>query len=217
MIDMSAARLITIGFCLTTVGCANAEKPHVQSEATTAEYGPLLANAADGQLPVDAKDDQGRPLVITAVIYGTDDQLQRMLEEGFDPNVAYSGVPALHFAVTDACQEHKLETLVNAGANVHEPDEILDSTALHHAAQHRNTACLGILAEAKADVDTQDGQGRTAYFYAVDQGSRPAVEMLWNLGADPTIPANDGLDIFKYAIASDKSEFVKPLVFKLAD
>lgn len=213
----SKAWIIAVLFLLASVGCASSPGTDSATGSSNSQYKDFLAQVAGGSLAPDAKDDQGRPAVITAVLYGSNEDLQRILNSGADPDAIYSGVTALHFAVSDACQGNKVGTLISAGADVNQVGKVLGSSPLHLAAQHEDPTCLVAIAEAGANVDVQDDQGRTAYFYAIDFGSEAAVETLSSLGADPTIPSADGLDIFKYAIASDKAGLVKPLVFKLVE
>lgn len=198
---------------LSSAACAGTPGTDTGTQPSEAEYQDFLEQVAGGSLEPGAKDDQGRPAVITAVLYGSNEDLQRILGQGGDPDASYSGVTTLHFALSDSCQADKVNTLISAGADVNLVGEF-GFSPLHLAAQHESPACLEALAKAGADIDAQDSQGQTAYFYAVDYGSESAIETLSSLGADPAIVSEDGLDVFKWAIVSDKADLVKPLVFK---
>ncbi|MFC4257599.1 ankyrin repeat domain-containing protein [Marinobacter lacisalsi] len=202
---------------LSSVACASSPVTDTGASPGKSEYQDFLAQVVGGNLKATTKDDQGRPAVITAVIYGSDEDLQLVLNQGADPNATFSGLTALQFAVSDSCRAEKVGILINAGADVNRSGKILDSSPLHLAAQHQNAACVAALANAGADVNAQDNQGETAYFYAIDFASEPAIETLSSLGADPTIARKDGLDIFQWAIVNDRAGLVKPLVFKLVE
>lgn len=204
---MAACCVLAAGY----LGTALAEQEPAE------DYGEFLEQVVRGEKGAAVLDGQGRPPVITAILYGSTEQLQEVLEAGFDPDATFSGVPALHFSVSESCHEGKLIRLIRAGAEPEAKDELLGATPFHLAAQHENTVCLEILARAGADIDAQDSQGRTAYFYAIDHQAGLAIEKLWSFGADTSIASNDGLDIFQYAIASDKAELVKPLIFQLVE
>lgn len=206
---------LLVGVCIGFAGSASAEYANGHEPTTDNRYSAILTEAVGGGLPSDTTDDQGRPLVITAILYGTAFQLRQLLELGYSATADYNGISAVHFTVTEECLGEKLAVVIAAGGDVNKRDGILGATPLHYAAQHHDTTCLEKIFEAGAGINAQDKQGRTAYFYALDEDNAAAVSALWNAGADPDIPSADGLDLFKYAIASDKTDLVKPLVFKL--
>lgn len=190
--------------------------PPETDTGSDSEYQKFLGKVVEGRLEVSAKDGQGRPAVITAIVYGSNEDLRQILNQGGNPNATYSGLTALHFAVSDSCKADKVNTLISAGSDVNLIGEF-GFSPFHLAAQHKTPACLEALAIAGADIDAQDRQGQTAYFYAIDYGSESAIETLSSLGADPTIVSENGLDIFKWAIVSDKADLVKPLVLRLVE
>lgn len=172
----------------------------------------FIERAASGQLPLEAQDSDGRPALITAIIFGTPAQVQRLLEQGHDANVAFLSIPAIFFTVSDQCAAEKLNLLIKAGATINLHEGMGGSFPIHSAAQHEDTRCLDALLQKGANPNAVDALGRTAYFYAIDFANKNAIQKLWEAEANPMLKARDGLDPFHYAIMSEKKDLIVDLL-----
>lgn len=176
------------------------------------ERSKLIEQGAKGELHVDAKDRQGRPILITAILYGTTDQVQALVDQGFPPNSTYQKLPAITYTVSDTCYPEKLEILIDNGADINTAEPISGSYPIHSAVQHNDLSCLDVLLEHGAKPDVQDGLGQTPYFQALDFSNKKAMHRLWTAGANPAIKAANGLDVFHYSIIVGKTDLVKGLL-----
>src|SRR5690554_3578141 len=103
---VAAAKAVMAG----SASGAKPDAPVLQAE----RYQEVIELAINGNLPLDAEDAAGRPVLITAIVFGDDTQVERLLEKGHDPNTSFLSIPALFFAVTDGCEYRKLESLLSA-------------------------------------------------------------------------------------------------------
>ena len=185
------------------------EKSSGQNRTGTERYFELIHDVVLGRKPLDTLDDKGRPILITAVLYGTDEQLRGLISAGADPNSNYSEIPAVIFAVSDRCEVGKLTSLLSAGADLEARESLGGAKPLHYAAQHVDTSCLSSLLKNGANPNATDGRGRTAYFYAIDYGNKDAVDALWAAGGDPFIKSNERLDAFLWSIVMGNPDVVR--------
>lgn len=74
--------------------------------------------------------------------------------------------------------------------------------ALHGAVLEDATQLVELLLQQEINIDTRDQHGRTALFYAVQQGHVAIVKMLLEAGADPSVSEDNIADPIHYKIES---------------
>ena len=192
-------------------GSASGAKPDA-AVSKAERYQEVIEQAINGELPLDFEVDDEQPILITAILYGSDQQVQRLLEKGHDPNANYLSIPALIFTVAAECEYEKLRLLLAVGADANIAEPLGGSFAIHSAAQHRDVRCLEALIVHGAVPSVVDGAGRSAYFYAVDFASEPAIQYLWKAGVDPKTGTWAGMDIFEYGALMNRAELLQDLL-----
>ena len=139
----------------------------------------------------DAIDASSGPRFAAAVRVGYREEVERLLDEGADPNMpGHRGWRALHCAATSA-DWRMVSLLLARGADVSACTDASRS-ALHSAAVHQATEesgpCDGrgieMLVAAGHDVDVRDQRGRTPLYAAAHMGRTEHVAALVRLGAD---------------------------------
>ena len=65
-------------------------------------------------------------------------------------------------------------------------------TALHIAAQKGHTACIGVLLNRGADIESKENQGDTALHIAAQEGHTTCIGVLLDRGADIESKENQG-------------------------
>lgn len=128
-------------------------------EENTDLQGPSQAPTAGGISTAGLSDEDAK--FITAC-YGADvEQIEKMVDEGQDPNIAdVNRRSALHFCsgngLTTVCQK-----LIQAGANLNAQD-VLGFTPLHMATGYKKENTVRILVEAGADANITSLKGDLA-------------------------------------------------------
>ncbi len=87
----------------------------------------------------------------------------------------------------------------------------VSGAALWRAAESGDLAALRGLRERHADLDVQDGAGRTAVMLATLHGHSQAVALLLDAGANPNIQDHSGESPLDAALAADESEIITAL------
>ncbi len=138
--------------------------------------------------------------LFVAVRSGALEEVQDLLAEGAQPDtITWSGVPALHVAVTKG-DKKIARVLLENGADPNIKHQRVGMTALHQAVTRPEMARL--LLEHGADPDARGGQGRTA-LHACGQPGAAALEvarLLIEKGAHVNAPDGGGktpLDVAK--------------------
>jgi ankyrin repeat protein len=96
--------------------------------------------------------------------------------------------------VADAVMQRnaaELKRLIAARADVNEPQPD-DTTALHWAAYHGDTAAASALLRAKAKPDARTGTGMTPLAMAAEAGHEEMVRLLLKARADPNLTLTNG-------------------------
>ena len=94
------------------------------------------------------------------------------------------------------------------------PAEVARYSGLHAAAYAGDAGQLAILIDAKADLETRDGYGRTALHIATFAKQRAAIEVLAKAGANLNVLENDRYDPVTIAAVAD-DEATLALLLKL--
>jgi len=145
--------------------------------------------------------DSSNLILINAVIEGNVQKVKELIAEGAD---VASGNPLIKAACFNF---HEIaELLIQAGANVEELDENLN-TPLHWAAVEGCVEVMELLLENKVKVNPKDKRGFTPLNLATHWGRKEnyfkVIELLLCHGADPALPANGGETPLKGAMQRD--------------
>lgn len=114
-----------------------------------------------------------------------------LLSKGFAPNSRDNGgETALMWAVKWGHHE-TVRLLISKGAEVNLKEKITGRTALMKASQsyHPNLEIIKLLLKSGAKIDLSDISGKSAYFYALENGNFEIADLLEEFGAD-VVPHN---------------------------
>ncbi|XP_067946376.1 receptor-interacting serine/threonine-protein kinase 4-like [Watersipora subatra] len=128
----------------------------------------------------------------TAIIYGYNDIVEILLENGADANaIDWEGRTPTHYAAKSG-NTIALELLIKAGAKLYKQDKHM-MTCLHVAAtaNHSNSVSL-ILKQLNNPINVVDKHGLAALHYAAENRNTGMVRQLLKAGAVPTILSHDG-------------------------
>ncbi len=110
------------------------------------------------------------------------------------------GRAALHYAAALSPNPKVIETLIELGADVNQPD-LLKFTPLHYAAAfNENPAVSAVLIEKGADLGARDLEGRTPlHTAAMNQKNPKVIKLLLEKGADKKATDAYGKTPYDYA------------------
>ncbi|EPE33349.1 Ankyrin repeat-containing protein [Glarea lozoyensis ATCC 20868] len=142
----------------------------------------LIENGAE----IEEKNDLGQTSMHIAAADGKAELVELLLKEGgLIEEKNDMGRAPLHIAVLSG-NLNMTKILLDAGAKVEAVDN-KKSTPLHYAADFGKERIIRLLldkmADRRIDIDTVDGQGKTALFRAASNGHKLAVAMLLETGA----------------------------------
>jgi len=129
--------------------------------------------------PNTKKDGIYTPLC-SAIRDDRGDLVTLLLANGADPNVCASEYPA--FKCVTHCRTHLLPQLIDAGADLHHPDGIVEK-----AIAHNNKDALLYLLKRGASPNGKSADGYTPLTTAIRDGRSEFVDVLLANGADPSI------------------------------
>jgi ankyrin repeat protein len=178
---------------------------------------PLVRKLLDSGLDINAADDEGRTLLISAVDSNNLELVQELLGRGANVNQQdEDGETALYFASQGENVEI-IQALLKAGANPKIPTND-GYTPLHQAAKEGNLEIVRALLEAGADPNTKTTeQGQAPLLIAVWENHSEVVEELLNRGANPNEKEADGDTALYIAAQENRLPIVKMLLQKGAD
>jgi ankyrin repeat protein len=169
--------------------------------------------------------------LIAAVDTGDPAEVERLLEEGANPNFA-NGEGNMPLALAAEMGTRDIaQLLLEAGADVnstatkHYPagQMLINAPAIAHAAYQRDIEMVALLIENGADVNRpQSNSLETALHNAVWRSSPEIVKLLLDNGADPDLPANnswfpEGSTALLYAIGNGSVSSAEALLEGGAD
>jgi ankyrin repeat protein len=127
-----------------------------------------------------------------AVLGGRKEMVSMILAAGADANAkvtAFGGAPLGWVGGDSADAREIAEMLIDAGADVNSADDNNKQTVLHSLVGGLYPVSLDViklLIEKGANVNTKDKKGRTALHIAAQSGNIEVVEMLLEMGLDPS-------------------------------
>ncbi|XP_062584082.1 uncharacterized protein LOC134245848 [Saccostrea cucullata] len=138
--------------------------------------------------------------------------IKELLDLGADVNLQSRDDTPLRIAC-DAGNINLVKELIEEGADVNQ--QCIYESPLIAACDRGNMDIVEELLQARAEVNMQEPDGRTPLYiliYNKTQNLNPAVEFLYNHGADPTISEKEGLSAMCIALIQNKIEIVKQLL-----
>lgn len=164
---------------------------------------------------VNFMSNNGWTALIEAADEGSYASAVVLLEAGADVDLHEKdyGRSAVAIAASEG-HTNLLRLLLNSGADFSNYKD--GYIPLHEAAEEGQMAALKILLE-KTDVNQTDHHGRTALFYAVEEGHVTIVKYLVNQGANVNLKTRSGRTVLSYAAEERQSNIVQFLLDKGAD
>lgn len=139
-------------------------------------------------------------------------QVKALIAQGVDVSELDSNQDAPLVIAAYEGHTEIVELLLQAGADITAVDPGMKATALHAAAYAGRTEAARLLIQYKIDINKQGPyNGYTALHDAVWQNNIGVVRLLMEAGADPTIPASDGLTPLELARSKKRAELVRLL------
>ena len=157
--------------------------------------------------------------LLRAAYHGYDRCVELLIQWGADVNIGdINGMTALHeavggdlFSASRKCRCVKI--LIEAGVCVNAVDIELGNTPLHWAVEcDGNQDCVQLLLHAGADVNVQNGYGRTVLMNASRLSSDNIVKELIDAGADVNTHNHDGHTALIIAAAQGSYECIEALL-----
>ncbi len=115
-------------------------------------------------------------------------EVEKLLQEGANPNLALGGNPLLTLLICGTTENylHIAELLLKAGSKINEKD-CLGQTSLLDAVQAQNLNMVTLLIRYKADVNIPNPTGMTPLINAVGTNNLPVIQALIAAGAKTTV------------------------------
>jgi uncharacterized protein len=193
--SMSTRRmLLAILVAAGVLTAAPAEEPLFQAihKADTA----AIKRLTDGGASPNAKDADGVPALMAAVLFGRIDSVKLLLDRGADPNVAdAAGATPLIWAIPDLA---KVKLLVEHGADVNARTKQQRTPMLVAASYPGDMEILQLLLSKGADIHAKDKFGMHALARAVSFADVGVVRFLVEHGCDPNEPGYGGSRVRLY-------------------
>ena len=175
----------------------------------------LVEEGAD----INGQDNHGRSLIMTSIAFGVDDMIPCLLEHGASLSLRdKKGRNALHYAIEEDNNdilELLLLTAEEKGETIINDRDDKGNTPLHLALKGgAREAALLLLSYAYIDVNVVDKEGTTPLMLVVWKEDYQLIEMILDLGADPSISNANGLNAFFTAVDREDMKLIDLLVTK---
>ncbi len=140
-------------------------------------------------------------LLTYAAYYGNLELAKMLLENGADVNFEDADdVTPLFVAVQNGQDAEFIRFLIESGANVN------DGKIIFNAIKHSSPKIMGMLIDAKMDVNTMTAAKSTPLMEAAAVGRLEMVELLLKHGADISVVSSEGTNAFHYAVVNSKHD-----------
>lgn len=156
------------------------------------------------------------PLMGVVKFAKSPDLLKKILEQS-DVNVSdENGITPLMEASAYNPIPEIMQTLIYAGANVHQTSPKGWTALMIAAARNTNPAVVQTLLDAGADINSLDQKQKTPLMYAAEYNPNPmVVQTLLEAGADKTLRSYSGKTAFDYA--HENAELFKTQIYYLLE
>ena len=176
----------------------------------------ILDFCLDAGLAIDKKNKEGeRPLHI-AVSVGSVDVVKRLIEKGANPSLWVISKDEkynlLHIAVGFGNNDVIAAILESPHLEVNAVTGDGQKSALHFVAELDNSRAIGLLAVKHADLNIRDKDGNTPLHLAIKSGSMKAARALLEVGADPSVANDEGLQPLILAAMKNNGHFLVNLL-----
>ena len=192
---MSTCRaLLTLLATAGVLTAAPAEEPLFEAihKADTAK----VKRRLDGGASPNAKDADGIPALMAAVLFSGIDNVKLLLDRGADPNLANAaGATPLIWAIPDLA---KVKLLVEHGSDVNARTKQQRTPLLVAASYPGDVEVLQFLLSKGADIHAKDRFGTHALARAVTYADVDVVRFLVEHGCDPNEPGYGGSRVLLY-------------------
>ena len=161
----------------------------------------LLAAGADPN-QVSHSPDLLTPLHMAAGA-GRAEVIELLITNGaeVDASQGSSGTPLYHAAMADRLAA--AEVLIDAGADVNDASESRAQVPLHAAVQSEGTQVMELLIANGAEIDPVSLPGFTPLRFAIYLTQKPAIPVLLEAGADPTLRDDEGRNAYDTGKSTD--------------
>jgi len=182
-------------------------------QAIEADEPGRLELGGSGASLTEAQDNLGRPLLHDAARLGSAGVAEALLAAGSDVDARDGlGMTALMVAARDDHPEI-VRLLLRHGADVSAMAQPHANrlTPLHFAAIGGDLDIIDVLVHQGAELDLRDADGMVPMFWALAEQHPDAVVHFIDLGADPSVPNNDGDSVASIAERYDMKPILRAL------
>lgn len=176
-----------------------------------------------GQYGCDAHSPSGGTLLAMLAEHDASGYLiERLLRAGADPNAFNDDGESCLELACKRCNAKTIELLLAHKADALRTDctgrnliAIATKNASSRTSPEQARQLIHPLARAGDDVNRTDKLGRSALFHAVAKGQQALITTLLDLGADPGVVDNEGIDLWTIARMTGKAEITQDLLAQL--
>ncbi|OPB44043.1 hypothetical protein A0O28_0023610 [Trichoderma guizhouense] len=197
--DLEAVRLLIQRGASTTVQGEGGLTPlHYAVLLDREDIVTLLASDIAGSSSLDVTDAKGNTALSLATQKKNPTATRILIHRGASYKVADSkGLTPIHHAARLGFKKG-LRMLLDSGGDPNSPDSN-DFTPVHHAVNgYADSGLVKMLAESGANLDVEDGSGRTPLMLAAQLGKHELVVCLLDVGADAEVEDGGGHRAFHY-------------------
>ena len=131
-------------------------------------------------------DTNKKPSIWDILDNMTVEEMQNLLDQGFDVNQDYHGTSIFGRIVSRGIIDVVALLIESGTADINAKDKGGD-TALHEAAYSNRPEIIQLLIDAGADIEARTNYGATPLYHAAEAESIDAARILLQLGANPNI------------------------------
>ena len=169
------------------------------------------------RLLIDRVDINTRSTAVhTAILFGKDDILQLLIENGADINAKDNqGNSPIYIAVKNN-EIRILRILIEKGADINAKNN-LGQSPLHLAVELNNFNYTQVLILSHADINTLDANRNSPIHIAIKNGNIEIMKYLIRIRADLNIRNSDGLTPFEIALQNENIYIMQYIIDNMRD